>query len=458
MSAAGGQGAEGEPLQALFGARVRRVDLPAPDLVAISLAKGELRTVLLLSASARAPGVGCVPERPKGEPAAGFATFLRTHVAGAALAGAERRGSALLMHFAREASEVLLVLEPGPNVVCVREGRILGALSVPRLRERNLGPGAPWSPPEEGRPMHAGSRLEELLAAGAALASLREGKAEDEGRTAFLRAARAEKARVLRRLAAIEKDRARADDSPRWRAEASAILAHAGELAASRKERALELDGVPVVIPAGAAPVEHAGGLFERAKKLEAGVRIAEGRAAEARRELERLDAAIAAAEEDDADYEALARLLRLRVRPAGPAARAQRPEERTPYRTFFGHADRPILVGKGARDNDALTTKVARPHDLWLHVRGAHGSHVVVPLARGESCPAELLVDAAHLAVRHSELEGTTDADVTYVERRYVKKPRGSAPGAVTFERDKTLALRVEPERLARLLARQEK
>jgi len=42
---------------------------------------------------------------------------------------------------------------------------------------------------------------------------------------------------------------------------------------------------------------------------------------------------------------------------------------------------------------------------------------------------------------------------DVSYVARRHVRKPKGSAPGAVRVEREKVLGLRVDPDRLARLL-----
>jgi hypothetical protein len=40
----------------------------------------------------------------------------------------------------------------------------------------------------------------------------------------------------------------------------------------------------------------------------------------------------------------------------------------------------------------------------------------------------------------------------VSYTQVKYVR--RGEAPGAVTFTREKTIALRVEPDRLQRLLA----
>jgi len=81
----------------------------------------------------------------------------------------------------------------------------------------------------------------------------------------------------------------------------------------------------------------------------------------------------------------------------------------------------------------------------------------VVVPLEKGHEAPADLLVDAAHLAAHFSEWRGETQVEVTYVARRHVRKPRGSPPGLVTVDRDKTLVLRVDPARLAALLAREE-
>ena len=37
------------------------------------------------------------------------------------------------------------------------------------------------------------------------------------------------------------------------------------------------------------------------------------------------------------------------------------------------------VLVGKGDRENDALTFGEAEPHDFWLHVAGPAGSHVII-------------------------------------------------------------------------------
>lgn len=141
----------------------------------------------------------------------------------------------------------------------------------------------------------------------------------------------------------------------------------------------------------------------------------------------------------------------------SGRPARQARPAERRPYNLFRSAGGSPILVGRGGKDNDALTTKHARPHDLWLHAKGMAGAHVIVPLEKGTSCPPDVLVDAATLAAHFSDARGEAVCDVSYVERRYVRKPRKSAPGAVTFDREKIMAVRIEPGRLTRLLASKE-
>ena len=66
------------------------------------------------------------------------------------------------------------------------------------------------------------------------------------------------------------------------------------------------------------------------------------------------------------------------------------------------------ILVGKGDAENDRLTFGVAEPRDIWLHVAGPAGSHVIVrnPLELDE-LPRPVLERAAQLAAWHSKARG---------------------------------------------------
>jgi predicted ribosome quality control (RQC) complex YloA/Tae2 family protein len=92
------------------------------------------------------------------------------------------------------------------------------------------------------------------------------------------------------------------------------------------------------------------------------------------------------------------------------------------------------VLVGKGDADNDHLTFGVAEPHDLWLHVAGPAGSHVVVCNPdKLDELPRAVVERAAELAAWHSKARGSRGKVEVHVCRvADVSKPRGFAPGEV--------------------------
>ena len=97
------------------------------------------------------------------------------------------------------------------------------------------------------------------------------------------------------------------------------------------------------------------------------------------------------------------------------------------------------ILVGKNSRQNEEVTFRRAAPHDLWLHVRGAPGAHVIVKTG-GREVPEATLRQAAQLAAYYSQARGSTRVDVAYTERRYVRPIKGAGPGLVTYAQEKTI------------------
>ena len=137
-----------------------------------------------------------------------------------------------------------------------------------------------------------------------------------------------------------------------------------------------------------------------------------------------------------------------------GDPRKRKAPGPRVPYRVFQGCKGSEIRVGRTARDNDALTFKHARGNDLWLHTAEAPGSHVVLCMGgrRGEPDPEELL-DAAHLAVHFSPLREAKVASVHVAPRKLVHKPRGAKAGLVTLSGGRRIELRMQPERIARLV-----
>lgn len=122
------------------------------------------------------------------------------------------------------------------------------------------------------------------------------------------------------------------------------------------------------------------------------------------------------------------------------------------PYRRFSSQDGCAILVGKTAKDNDAVTFKASKPDDLWLHVRGTPGSHVIVKLEKKQQVPPETLKDAATLALFYSDLRKSGKGEVIYTLRKNVRKPKGAKSGSVMVTQEKNLWIFVDQARLDRL------
>ena len=99
------------------------------------------------------------------------------------------------------------------------------------------------------------------------------------------------------------------------------------------------------------------------------------------------------------------------------------------------------ILVGESATANDYLTLRVASPNDWWLHVRAAVSAHVVVrSLGKPYEVPRPVLERAALICAQHSQQKHSSLVSVDYTLKKYVRKPRGSAPGAADYLNEQTL------------------
>jgi predicted ribosome quality control (RQC) complex YloA/Tae2 family protein len=87
------------------------------------------------------------------------------------------------------------------------------------------------------------------------------------------------------------------------------------------------------------------------------------------------------------------------------------------------------------------------------MHAAQAAGAHVVLRWPGPGNPPARDLREAATLAALHSKARTSGSVPVDWTLRKYVRKPRKSAPGKVLAERVETLF--VEPnERLLETLA----
>jgi predicted ribosome quality control (RQC) complex YloA/Tae2 family protein len=104
------------------------------------------------------------------------------------------------------------------------------------------------------------------------------------------------------------------------------------------------------------------------------------------------------------------------------------------------------VYLGKNSTQNDELSTRFAKPSDIWMHVVGYAGSHVIIRHQKNAPAPPkEVIHKAAQLAVWFSKAKHTSFAEVHVTEARFVRKRRHAPPGEVIAERCK--AVRVEPK-----------
>ncbi len=102
--------------------------------------------------------------------------------------------------------------------------------------------------------------------------------------------------------------------------------------------------------------------------------------------------------------------------------------------RRYITSGGRELYVGRNNMQNDYLTTKFAKKSDWWFHVKGGHGSHVIMICENGEDPDAQDFTEAAAAAAFYSGFREGENVAVDYTEVRNVKKPSGSVPGKVVY------------------------
>lgn len=274
----------------------------------------------------------------------------------------------------------------------------------------------------------------------------RAGSDLQEARARSVAAVQAALARVTRIEAEIRAglEDARTGEAIKQRGEL--LLAYAAQIPAGATAATVPgYDGAPTTIPLDPTrtPVQNARAFFARYAKLRRALPALEARGRVLAQERAYLDAALAMVEQatDPADAAALADELRdegyLR-----PARRARPPAAPWQPKAFPLPGGATVLVGRTNQDNDRITFRVAAPDDLWLHARGVPGAHVVLRTGGRAPEPAEI-ERAAAIAAWFSRARGATSVAVDYTARAHVRKPKGSRPGFVVYERERTVQVR---------------
>ena len=93
---------------------------------------------------------------------------------------------------------------------------------------------------------------------------------------------------------------------------------------------------------------------------------------------------------------------------------------------------DYSIIMGRDSLSNDYLTTIMADPEDLWFHVKGVPGSHIIIR-QREKLITNEVKKKVAELAAKNSKAKG--DCVVVCCKAKFVKKDPDMKPGQVKVD-----------------------
>lgn len=98
------------------------------------------------------------------------------------------------------------------------------------------------------------------------------------------------------------------------------------------------------------------------------------------------------------------------------------------------------VYYGKNNLQNEYITFKVADKNDVWMHVKGFPGSHVVIK--SGGYPSDELLVFAAKIAAKNSKAKDSNKVDVDFTTRKNVKKHPSGKTGLVNYVNFRTITV----------------
>ena len=439
----------------LVGSFIQQIRVPDPERILLGLRRpGETRWLLGCSAPrlGRLHFVTAPPPNPR--TALPVQGLLRKELKGAIVRVEQLDGERITrLVFEGSAGVRTLVLElygGGGNIALLDgQDRVLGRGGSPRRPGCAAGRGEPWVPPSGDGTWSAaelGDRttLDDLEERYARL----EAEIAEEAATRALRRRIQARRKELRKLRSRrERDLARAGSSAELRRRAELLRGSFHLLRkGSSSVRVIDwtADGQPEVeveIDPALEPSELVARAFGRARRAERAENEGARRLAEtvdALAEVDELSAIL-----DDAPHDALELADELLPAPRRQAEPGRRPEGRPflAWRTPSGHE---LRVGRSAAENDRLTMRLSKGNDVWLHVRGRAGAHVIIR-DPGRSPSPELLLLGAQLALVRSGLANGEREEVTWTRVKHVSKPKGSKPGSVVATQDKVLYVEVD-------------
>jgi len=257
--------------------------------------------------------------------------------------------------------------------------------------------------------------------------------------------------KTKRAVDAINKELMHGDRSEEYEHLGTVLMAHPHENTKGKQKIELQdISDTGTVLSIQVDPklsaIQNAERFFEKARKARGARKDAERRASSVKKRLYDIQRLIDELEaiDDPKELKSFFRENQKELTAIGIRMKKDTKEE-IPFRTFRVAGDYEVWAGKSNTNNDLLTMKYAKPHDLWFHARGASGSHVVLKTGGSkDSVPKEAIQQAASIAAYYSKMKTSKLVPVAVTDRKYVRKRKGDPPGTVILSREKVIM--VEP------------
>lgn len=245
--------------------------------------------------------------------------------------------------------------------------------------------------------------------------------------------------KVTKKISKQEAELATAQDEEKWLHYAELLKASTHKIKKGMKEIKLPNYYVPdfpeIIIPLleDKGAVENSNHYFKKYKKAKVGQKLIADQIAKTKLEIADIEADIADINEEE-NYLELVELI------SSNKINKRKMETKVSFRRLKIDDNWEIFIGRSSTENDLLTCKVAKGRDWWFHTRVFQGTHVVLRNYANKQLPDKYRILCAQLAAYYSRAKKSENVPVDYTQIRFVRKPRGSAPGYVTYKNQKTL------------------
>ena len=197
-------------------------------------------------------------------------------------------------------------------------------------------------------------------------------------------------------------------------------------------------------------PNQNAQKYFHRYQKLKNAVKLIGKQIEEAKNEIDYLESVLSQLEiAGPMDIEVIKEELTAEgylKKKSSKKQKRKKPSQPDQYLSTDGTL---ILVGKNNLQNDQLSLKTAKKTDYWLHAKNIPGSHVII---KSDQPSDETITEAAELAAYFSKYRHSAQVPVDLVQVNHLRKPNGAKPGYVIYEKQKTIIVTPEEEKINKM------